>query len=399
MIYCLGEALIDKYDEEACVGGAPANVSACIARLNDGDPMFSVTTTSRGCKRSSAFVGGIADDEYGRLIYDTLFKCGVDMRYAKIVAGGRTAVAHVEVIDGERYFRFDRDGTADLGLSVEDVAKIPFKKGDVLHFCSNCLMDGNMANVHRAAIAAAKAAGAIISYDPNLRPALWQDKDEMLKTAYEFLRYADLIKASYEEAVALGALYDGKEDLALRCSCAPEELRGFVAACEHASILITKGADDTDFYYMAPGDTADERGEFVPCLTRRQIPTVKGAVVADTTGAGDCFIGATLHDIAGSGGISPLSVSCAAHGAQQACALSIGRRGAIPSYPDFAELYEYKKALSPLKRPMMDPYALAARAKAAREAINNTIAGMTPQEVRQWLYGASPSNKDDDKQD
>ena len=56
-----------------------------------------------------------------------------------------------------------------------------------------------MREAHKTAIAAARSAGTIIDFDPNLRFPLWPDRDALRRTVLEFLPLADVVKISDEE--------------------------------------------------------------------------------------------------------------------------------------------------------------------------------------------------------
>ncbi len=85
----LGEILIDFIPTtkvrlgEVCysphAGGAIANVAVAIARLGG----------------SSRFVGGMAEDEFGRLLEQTLIDNRVDTQYVCVIKGAATAMAMV----------------------------------------------------------------------------------------------------------------------------------------------------------------------------------------------------------------------------------------------------------------------------------------------------------------
>lgn len=319
-IYCVGEALIDMYDATPRVGGAPANVAACVAKLGG----------------ECAFVGGISNDDYGKMIYDALKELGVDMSYAKIKSAP-TAIARVTLEAGERKFTFFRQDTADLSLAPSDIENISFKKGDILHFCSNCLMHDGMRELHARLIKSAKAAGAVISYDVNLRPSLWQDEQTMLKIASAFLPFADIVKASEEEKDALfnDRLCDSTSP-SLKGNCA----KSFFDICSSASCLIeTNGGKGARCYFAedAREDRMDERDVFLfPALN----PSPK-----DTTGAGDCFIGATLAELARGGSLSKKQdVLSALDFATRVAAISVSKWGAIASYPSSEEVAASKYA-------------------------------------------------------
>ena len=49
------------------------------------------------------------------------------------------------------------------------------------------------------AVEEAKKAGAMISYDPNYRPLLWDSEEEAKKYMRSMIPYADIMKISDEE--------------------------------------------------------------------------------------------------------------------------------------------------------------------------------------------------------
>lgn len=49
----------------------------------------------------------------------------------------------------------------------------------------------------------AKAAGALISYDPNYRPSLWKSKEDAVKKMRSVIELVDVMKVSDEESTLL----------------------------------------------------------------------------------------------------------------------------------------------------------------------------------------------------
>ncbi len=298
------------YGTAALAGGAPANVAACASLLR--------------CK--SAFLGGISKDAYGELIFRELDKRGVDLRFAKRT-DRPTAIARVSVSsDGNRSFAFERENTADLCFCEEDVADIPFKSGDILHFCSNCLMDEGMRAAHIAAVTRARSAGAAISYDPNLRPALWTSEEEMLTLSSRMLAEANIVKLSEEEA-RLFCPNAGSSD--------EEIFKALFALSTRAELVVITMGEKGGMYALLPTGVLF-CGQNSMHIERFAAPN---KAPKDTDGAGDCFVGALLASLATrKTPYSPVDVKDAIRAAVAASAISVGRAGAIPSYPSFEEL-------------------------------------------------------------
>lgn len=295
-VVCIGEALIDfiPHDRRSVpmAGGAPANVSACVAKLG-----------GRG-----VFLGKLSKDAYGFFLKHELARAGVDLSFT-VYDSYKTAYSVVTLSDGDRSFSFYRENTADLNLRSSEMPNDLFDKGDILHFCSVSLVESPVKYAHKHAIELAKSAGAIISFDVNLRPALWNNSKLMTDTVKEFLRFADIIKVSEEE---LDFLTDGSV----------AEL--FEIAKNAKTVIVTKGADGAQAY--------DRCGKyiFVPAYCKRPV---------DTTGAGDCFIGSVLYLL--SKGFKDFDISNMRYVlefASRACSISVSRTGAINSYPTLIEV-------------------------------------------------------------
>ena len=183
-LFSIGEALIDmipsrvgcSFDEVPSfsprTGGAPANVCAAFARLGG----------------KSAFLSQLGDDPFGHKIARELEACGIDLSHLAFTDKANTALAFVSLEeDGSRTFSFYRKPSADLLYSPEQIDPAWFADAFALHYCSVSLVDSPMRYAHLAAIAAAREAGAIVSFDPNLRFPLWPDRDMLRGTVLQFL--------------------------------------------------------------------------------------------------------------------------------------------------------------------------------------------------------------------
>src|SRR5688500_8033583 len=171
-VVCLGEALIDFVADvsgvtlEECpgfrkaAGGAPANVAAGLGRLG----------------ASARFVGKVGDDPFGRFLRDTLAAEGVDTRPVRFEPTARTGLAFVSLTrEGERDFMFYRNPSADMLLRPEEIPADLCADARLFHFGSITLIAEPSRSATLHAAGQARAAGCAISFDPNLRPPLWDD--------------------------------------------------------------------------------------------------------------------------------------------------------------------------------------------------------------------------------
>ena len=195
-VVAIGELLIDfvpqqkgcALDEvthfERVAGGAPANVATAVARL--GNP--------------AAMISQVGEDAFGTHILKVLHANGVDTQWVFRTGRANTGLAFVSLdATGNREFSFFRNPSADLFLDQEQVTDAMFADCAVLHFCSVDLVDWPVKVAHRRAIELAKQAGAIVSFDPNVRLPLWSSPEACQAAIREFLPYADLVKLSDDE--------------------------------------------------------------------------------------------------------------------------------------------------------------------------------------------------------
>ncbi|HLZ06046.1 MAG TPA: carbohydrate kinase [Bradyrhizobium sp.] len=261
MILSCGDALIDFVPVVAAdgrdaarpaVGGSCLNIAVGVARLGV----------------ASGFVGGISTDLFGRMIADHAIASSVDLRHATRSAH-QTTLAFVRIVEGESQYAFYDAETAASNWRYQPGA-IPFETIEAVHIGSTTLVHERGAAEANALIADAKRS-ATISFDPNCRPNLVQDKDAYRTRMGTFADGADIVRMS---DVDFTYLY-GDAD------CAGQA--GAMLARGASLIVITRGTQGAQAWHRKVG--AIEVGA----------PAVK---VVDTIGAGDSFQAALLFALA-----------------------------------------------------------------------------------------------------
>lgn len=308
-IMTLGELLIDLTqggkDENgngkftAYPGGAPANVAVAASRLG----------------ASAGFIGKVGNDAFGRRLADTLKKDNVDISGLYYEDSHPTTMAIVSVDEtGEREFAFYRDPGADTQLTVDEaISALSANMPKILHVGSLSMTTSPSKEACEEAVKYAKENGAVISYDPNYRAALWDSEEHAIEMMKALLPYADILKVSDEEMVML----TGSEDF--------EEGSRILAEYGAGLVLVTLGADGV---FVRMGGKA------------ATVPGFK-VQVADTNGAGDTFLGAMLKQIA-VGVVAEEDVWTQilrmVRYANKAASLTCSRHGAIPAMPTLDEV-------------------------------------------------------------
>ena len=278
-------------------GGAPANVAVAAARLG----------------ASAAFIGKVGSDPFGDMLAASLKENGVDTACLYRTARATTLAVVTIAPGGERSFRFLRG--ADQELAPEEVPEDLLAQSRFLHFGSVSLTPGLSRSATVFAVRQARQLGALVSYDPNYRPPLWESGEQALQWMALPLPLVDVLKLSEEELSLLAGTDRLEEGTALLVDRGPR------------LILVTLG--NRGVFYRWRGVTG-------------QVPGVP-IQVADTNGAGDSFLGAVLSRLARRGptplsGLEVGELEEILFFANRAAALTCSRSGAIPAMPTLAEL-------------------------------------------------------------
>ena len=315
-VCCFGEALIDFHGRPsgaaptftAHAGGAPANVSVAIARMGG----------------RAAFVGMFGRDMFGDLLLRQLAAAGVDTAHARRTDAANTALAFVShAASGERDFSFYRPPSADLLFRDADFDASIFSAGTIFHTGSCSMTEPASAATTLQGMAHAHNAGALVSFDMNLRPALWPRGEDPAPTIWQALALADFVKLSAEELAFLAVSAGGEDAVFARF------WHG------HAKFVVI-----TDGERAARWFTPDARGE------RGTFPVQ----AVDTTGAGDAFVGGCLYQFAKAGLDAAALAAFVADTVQldvvlrfaSACgALAVTRAGSFAAMPALAEVESF----------------------------------------------------------
>lgn len=309
-VIALGELLIDftpagKNAQGSSLfaanpGGAPGNVLALASRLG----------------LETVLIAKVGTDSFGTYLEGVLDSIGVDKKGLARTADANTTLAFVHLNEnGDRSFSFYRKPGADMLLGVDDLDAEMLKNTRIFHFGSVSMTGDPSRGTTFKAADTAKRSGALVSFDPNLRPALWESLDEAKAQILKGLAYADILKVSEEELQFI----TGEDGLESGCRLLADKYGIPV-------ILVTLGPKGC-FY---------RHGAWTGSAPAYKVRTV------DTTGAGDAFLGAFLYKIAERGanlaGITPEEMKGMVAFANAAGSLATSVMGAIPAMPTKAEI-------------------------------------------------------------
>ena len=311
-VVALGELLIDFTQNgmsdqgnplfEANPGGAPCNVLAMLKKLG----------------KSSAFIGKVGDDMFGRSLRDTVASIGIDTDSLLFDADVRTTLAFVQTFaNGDRDFSFYRSPGADMMLRPDEIPGDVVKGARIFHFGTLSMTHDEVRAATKKAVAIAKENGSLISFDPNLRPPLWSSMDAAREQIEWGLSQCDILKIADNEVEFL----TGGTDFDAGAAYLKEKFPNI------RLINITAGPDGSYSYY------GDKR-VYVPafCL---------GGTI-ETTGAGDTFCASVLGFVLDKGldGLTEGDLTDMLRFANSAAYLVTTKKGAIRSMPERAQAEE-----------------------------------------------------------
>ncbi len=265
-VVALGELLIDFTKNgvsdqmnpiyEANPGGAPCNVLSMLQKLG----------------RKTAFIGKVGKDFFGEMLRDVVAGQGIDTTRLIMDEEVPTTLAFVQTApDGDRSFSFYRNPGADMMLGEADVDVSMLQNTRLFHFGSLSMTAQGVEKATKRAIETAKGAGALISFDPNLRPPLWNRLDVAKEKIAYGISQCRILKISDDEI----AFFTGSTDIDEGVSRIQEQY--------HTPLIFaTMGKNGSRAYF------AGNRVECEPFLNEGTI---------ETTGAGDTFMACVLHGV------------------------------------------------------------------------------------------------------
>lgn len=235
----------------------------CGAEVN-----FSVGLSRLG--HSVAYVSKVGQDPFGEHICDFLAENKIENGYVKVDKEYLTGMQlKAKVLDGDPLVVNFRKNSAFSHFQPEELVGIDWSGVKHVHVTG---ISAALSESCRAAAAklmdTAKAKGIRVSFDPNLRPALWPDKQEMVRVINALAAKADIVLPGISE----GEILMGSRD--------PEAIADFYLGQGSKAVVVKVGAKGS-FVKTSDGETFES-------------PGFRVEHVVDTVGAGDGFAVGTI---------------------------------------------------------------------------------------------------------
>jgi fructokinase len=290
-VWVCGEVLIDLIpdgtERKAVVGGGPANTAKALAKLGI----------------ANQFIDGISTDKYGQMALKQLHKDGVLLDFVKF-SDKPTCLAIVSLnSQGGASYEFVIEGTATFDFSHSWLPDASIRKPSLLHIGTLVTaIEPASSILFEWANKVAKVAPVV--FDPNIRPAVMDNRIEYVKQVERWVGISSAVKVSDDD---IYWLYPGEEidDVTKRWLGMGPEL-----------VVVTFGDKGLAGYRKKEKISVD----------------AKKVVVADTVGAGDT-VGAILVEAIIENGLDKLvkdRLALMLDRAAKAAAITVSRSGALP---------------------------------------------------------------------
>lgn len=313
-VIALGELLIDFTESgmspqgnrllEVNPGGAPCNVLAMLQNLG----------------RKTAFIGKVGQDQFGRFLKRSIEERGINTENLVFSERVNTTLTFVETKpDGDREFSFYRNPGADMMLDQTEIRPELIEASRIFHFGTLSMTHEACREATKAALDMAKKDGLLITFDPNLRPPLWES-EKMAREQIEYgISRCDAMKIADNEVQFLTGEMSPERGARMLLEKYPMPL-----------LCLTLGKEGCVVYYGG-------KELKVPGFIRKD--------TVETTGAGDVFC-ACMIDFILNGGLEDRSteeLEIFARFANAAASIITTRRGALGVMPTKEETEVFLK--------------------------------------------------------
>ena len=247
----LNKSIADSTNFNRVVGGAELNVAIGVSRLG----------------HSAEYISQVGNDPQGEFIQNQINTKKINTQYLRKTNKYLTGYQMKQLVShgDPKVYNF-RKNSAATHINLNFVDKINLSDIKVAHLTG--ILPAISKEAKESSFYLAQKFNLkkiILTFDPNLRPALWKNKTEMIKTINALAEYADIVLPGLSE----GKILTGSDN--------PEEICDFYLKNRQTKAVFVK---------------VGAKGSYVKLKEKKQgtfVPGFKVKKVVDTVGAGDGF--------------------------------------------------------------------------------------------------------------
>lgn len=308
-VVALGELLVDFTENGISAQGNP------MLEANPGGAPCNVLSMLQNLEKKTAFIGKVGADAFGQMLMQAVKNQGINTDNLVTDNTVHTTLAFVHTDkDGDRSFSFYRNPGADMMLRWNEIHEDMLADTKIFHFGTLSMTDEQIEKVTKKAVEKAKSEGALISFDPNLRPPLWKNLEDARRQMWYGISQCDILKISDDEI----AFLTGTDDI-------DGGVEAILKQSQPALVCATMGKNGSKAFY---------KGKGVFCEPFLRDDTI------ETTGAGDTFMACVLNAVLEKGleALSEKDLFEMLRFANAAASLVTTRKGALRVMPRGEEI-------------------------------------------------------------
>lgn len=305
----IGEPMVIFYANDY---GSLAEVSQFTKGLAGAEVNVGIGLSRLGHEVS--YLTKLSNDELGKYIFEYLQKEKFDLTHTQISPNLPVGVMYKnKVKTGDPETLYYRKGSAASTLNIEDVKGIDFSQLKLLHLTGIPLaLSESLREVSFYLIKEARKHGCLITFDPNLRPSLWESEELMIQTINEIALLADVFLPGLGEAQLLTGLTE------------ITDISNYYLERGVSQIVIKDGGKGAFI------QSRDQKGQMVDGF--------KVESIIDTVGAGDGFAVGIVDGL-----LRGLSLAQGCENANAIGAIQIQDASDNEALPTLAELTHFKE--------------------------------------------------------
>jgi fructokinase len=265
-ILCFGDILIDFISKDK--GKTVAESSLFEKRA--GGSIFNVAVGLSRLGNRVSFLAKVGDDEFGKYLKNVLKEENINDKWTFQVAGLNTTLAFASVdYEGKPSFDFHKDKREIAQVDIKDVSGVSSEGFDLFHFGSTTILESKTARTMEYLSKKMKEMNVFITFDPNVRPSLIENKELFVDLVVRLIKNTDLLKLSDDDLQYL----TGTKDFT--------SAKSILEIDDDIIVVLTMGSKGAKLFYK--GMELFEQGYSVD--------------VAETTGCGDSFMAALISGL------------------------------------------------------------------------------------------------------